>query len=31
MEPADAQGEVEVEVKAEAVTRGIVHDSQIHF
>lgn len=29
MEPADAQGEVEVEVKAEAVTRGIVHDSQI--
>lgn len=31
MEPADPRGEVEVEVKAEAVTRGIVHDSQTLF
>lgn len=31
MEPADPRGEVEVEVKAEAATRGIVHDSQTLF
>lgn len=31
MEPAYPQGEVEVEVKAAAVIREIVHDSQTHF
>lgn len=31
MEPVQPQGEAEVEVRAAAVIRGIVRDSQIHF